>query len=82
LITSRQGQGASPMLFDVVSDPSEKTIFQASIQRSFRNLLRLSRSTQKIFPRKPDGVLEAEEVVGKNGLPASRIREGVCRQGR
>lgn len=68
------------MLFDVVSDPSEKNDLSSQHPEIVQELTQALQEYAKDIPRKPDGVLEGGGG-GKSGLPASRTREGVCRRG-
>ena len=52
LITSRQGQGASPMLFDVVSDPSEKNDISAQQPEIVQELTQAFQMYAKDIPQK------------------------------
>jgi arylsulfatase A-like enzyme len=52
LITSRQGQGASPMLFDVVSDPSEKNDLSSQHPEIVQELTQAFQEYVKDIPQK------------------------------
>jgi len=52
LITSRQGQGASPMLFDVVSDPSEKNDLSSQHPEIVQELIQAFEEYAKDLPQK------------------------------
>ena len=52
LITSRQGQGASPMLFDVVSDPSEKNDLSSQHPEIVQELTQAFEEYAKDLPQK------------------------------
>jgi arylsulfatase A-like enzyme len=52
LITSRQGQGVSPMLFDVVSDPSEKNDLSSQHPEIVQELTQALQEYAKDIPQK------------------------------
>jgi arylsulfatase len=52
LITSRQGQGAAPMLFDVVSDPSEKSDLSSQHPEIVQELTQAFQEYAKDIPQK------------------------------
>jgi arylsulfatase A-like enzyme len=52
LITSRQGQGVSPMLFDVVSDPSEKNDLSSQHPEIVQELTQALQEYSKDIPQK------------------------------
>ena len=52
LITSRQGQGAVPMLFDVVSDPSEKNDLSGKHPEIVQELTQALQEYTKNLPQK------------------------------
>jgi len=52
LITSRQGQGVSPMLFDVVSDPSEKNDLSGQHPEIVQELTQALQEYAKDIPQK------------------------------
>ena len=52
LMTSRQGQGASPMLFDVVSDPSEKNDLSSQHPEIVQELTQAFEEYAKYLPKK------------------------------
>jgi hypothetical protein len=52
LITSRQGQGTAPMLFDVVSDPSEKNDLSSQHPEIVEELTQSFQDYVKDIPQK------------------------------